>query len=807
MRKKFTMLFASLFLFLGTIVAQSFSIEDLKQLEPEYSSAGKDYRYYIRNVRDNEYYVAIDNEPVYDTSEDHKGYQLRSAKESSTSKSKVEFKLLAGENDTVKIVAVGVDYKGEELYLRYRKTDEGSTRAELCVDDEQNNWTLEKHNEGGYAIIANNKGNSLNMYGGAGANIGLFRKGDSGSNWVFEPANDNAMNAAGFITVTYKYEYNDTVLKTVEKAQFPNSPYAAPEFDFVTFTNPDGTVSEENKEITLECTINLPFNAVADVDSIKDWYHLKFHATGQYYLYYDDAAEGDVLDATETSVDAMDKDAYSWAFVGNPFDGFKVYNKEAEMYLNAGDNGAVVGATAQDFILTKSSHAENGFFMQAKDGNKTDRFNRQNGKVAYWGNADAGSTFMVELRDDSQALIDLVKKAQEFIDQQQGETVGYITANSKGAISSAIEEAKAAIGSNNTVILAAQDKLQKALDAAKTIQPEAGKFYYIASAMPGNGYCSGQKMYVNAEGGMQFETAENKMGNIFQFKSAGEGKFYLYNVERDAYLNTNKGHGGGQAKVGVQDEAKAVTITNMGKENVVKIVPVGGAMLHAQEWGSRVVAYNVDGVNDASAWKIVEVEAESLKDFAYNLNIDDYKYMTLFLNYSVAIPEGVDAYAVTGVADDNELQMDTLTGVVPAQTAVVVYAKTAGDYAFKYTATAGDAPAGNCLKGSLLDTYVKPEGTPYVMTLNANNEVVMGKAKLTDDSKIKNRANKAYLDLPVAAGAAMYSFNRGEGTTSIDNSQLTIDNAKLTIYDITGRRVEKMEKGIYIVNGKKVVIK
>ena len=38
-------------------------------------------------------------------------------------------------------------------------------------------------------------------------------------------------------------------------------------------------------------------------------------------------------------------------------------------------------------------------------------------------------------------------------------------------------------------------------------------------------------------------------------------------------------------------------------------------------------------------------------------------------------------------------------------------------------------------------------------------------------------------------------------------NELTGDNSQLTIYDLSGRRVEKAEKGIYIVNGKKVVIK
>ena len=41
--------------------------------------------------------------------------------------------------------------------------------------------------------------------------------------------------------------------------------------------------------------------------------------------------------------------------------------------------------------------------------------------------------------------------------------------------------------------------------------------------------------------------------------------------------------------------------------------------------------------------------------------------------------------------------------------------------------------------------------------------------------------------------------------TSVE--QMTIDNSPLVIYDLSGRRVENPEKGIYIVNGKKVAIK
>jgi hypothetical protein len=52
------------------------------------------------------------------------------------------------------------------------------------------------------------------------------------------------------------------------------------------------------------------------------------------------------------------------------------------------------------------------------------------------------------------------------------------------------------------------------------------------------------------------------------------------------------------------------------------------------------------------------------------------------------------------------------------------------------------------------------------------------------------------------------------GINSIDNSQLTIDNARGNIYSLDGRKVAdgslptgKLPKGVYIINGKKVVIK
>ena len=76
------------------------------------------------------------------------------------------------------------------------------------------------------------------------------------------------------------------------------------------------------------------------------------------------------------------------------------------------------------------------------------------------------------------------------------------------------------------------------------------------------------------------------------------------------------------------------------------------------------------------------------------------------------------------------------------------------------------------------------------------------------DGSFLNNANKAYF-VPTSgqANAASYSFRFGEGTTGINEVKGENGNVK-AIFDLTGRRVENISApGIYIVGGKKVLVK
>ena len=191
-----------------------------------------------------------------------------------------------------------------------------------------------------------------------------------------------------------------------------------------------------------------------------------------------------------------------------------------------------------------------------------------------------------------------------------------------------------------------------------------------------------------------------------------------------------------------------------------------------------------------------------IKDITYNLSVTDAGYATLFLDFAAAIPAEVEAYAVTEV-NNGYVTLTQVAGVLPANTGVIVKA-TENDYAFAYSKETPATVTGNLLKGTAAAKDITPDGTAYVLG-KVEGEVGLYKAKLTD-GKFLNNANKAYLVVANANPAAQYSFRFGEGTTGIENVESA--EAVKVIFDLTGRRVEDITApGIYIVNGKKVLVK
>ena len=230
--------------------------------------------------------------------------------------------------------------------------------------------------------------------------------------------------------------------------------------------------------------------------------------------------------------------------------------------------------------------------------------------------------------------------------------------------------------------------------------------------------------------------------------------------------------------------------------------------------GNVIVVRAITGVinnakNSAFEQNIVEggyvdflfVVTEETAEESYTLTVGETEWATLFLDFNAAIPADVKAYTVTAV-NDGYVTLTQVTGVLPAETGVIVNA-TIGDHDF--VASTGEVAnvEGNLLKGSVADKNI--EGEAYVLGV-VDGAVGLYKA-LANGTSWLNNANKAYLPASAVANksAEFFGFD-WDGTTAIENVE--VENEVKAIYDLTGRRVETITApGIYIVNGKKVLVK
>lgn len=102
------------------------------------------------------------------------------------------------------------------------------------------------------------------------------------------------------------------------------------------------------------------------------------------------------------------------------------------------------------------------------------------------------------------------------------------------------------------------------------------------------------------------------------------------------------------------------------------------------------------------------------------------------------------------------------------------------------------------------NTFDGPGYTHYGM-IKDSNPLKFG---VFNPDEVAIPGNKAYLRVATSSTAreltAIFDDDETTGVTSIDNGQVTIDNAW---YNLNGQKVLTPTKGLYIVNGKKVIIK
>ena len=168
-------------------------------------------------------------------------------------------------------------------------------------------------------------------------------------------------------------------------------------------------------------------------------------------------------------------------------------------------------------------------------------------------------------------------------------------------------------------------------------------------------------------------------------------------------------------------------------------------------------------------------------------------YTTFVAPYDIAaMPEGVEAYAcqVSGQAVHLE-QVDA----IPAGEAVVL--KNTGTYKFSPSASAVELGTTNDLLPSD-GTVTGAAGNIYALANKTN-----GVGFYLVGSSVTVPAGKGYLVIEGAGVKSFYGLYEDDATSIRDIKDLEDSNG--LIYNIAGQRISKVQKGINIINSKKVL--
>lgn len=187
----------------------------------------------------------------------------------------------------------------------------------------------------------------------------------------------------------------------------------------------------------------------------------------------------------------------------------------------------------------------------------------------------------------------------------------------------------------------------------------------------------------------------------------------------------------------------------------------------------------------------------------YTLQVKEAGWATMYLDKNVTIPENVNCYIISEVTE-GAATLKKITGVLPAKTGVIIEAKE-GKYDFVGSTEEGSAVDGNKLLGTTVNTNISEEA--YVLGLDEDGVVGLYKAKM-NGGVFLNNANKAYLPASAVSATAQGAngFKFRFETTGIEG--VSAVKGEKVIFDLAGRKLNDMSApGIYIVNGKKVMVK
>lgn len=212
--------------------------------------------------------------------------------------------------------------------------------------------------------------------------------------------------------------------------------------------------------------------------------------------------------------------------------------------------------------------------------------------------------------------------------------------------------------------------------------------------------------------------------------------------------------------------------------------------------------------NEGTVIKVKKTDTNIILDYillekvtSEDVAVSAVKFATYVPVINVVAPADVKVYT----AKVNEAKSAVVLTEVPAGSVIakgtpVLVGAEEGSYTFEASAGEAAPVENNDLKAATADT--KGNGSTIYALVEQDGEAVFAPLK----EGVAVSVGHAYLELPEASATRFYSIQFGGETTGINevNAAAKADGA---YYTLQGVKTSKAAKGIYIHNGKKVVIK
>lgn len=185
-----------------------------------------------------------------------------------------------------------------------------------------------------------------------------------------------------------------------------------------------------------------------------------------------------------------------------------------------------------------------------------------------------------------------------------------------------------------------------------------------------------------------------------------------------------------------------------------------------------------------------------------NMKVGANKYGTFYAPFAVTLPNEVKAYTCGALDDGSTLVLTPVAGgEIPAKTAVIVESTKETETSQDFSNFVEELEDGNTgLLHGVATGGKAPVGSYVLQTQEGKGQKFY---QVTTDN-LQVSANRCYLQLPASSGVKAISFP--SDPTAIDGVKELL-SGKAEIYDLEGRRLPALQKGINIVGGKKVMVK